>query len=594
MTENNSSRVATITPESPHESPPRYPAEPEVPRPGFAVHDDWFSISGKRHAPGLYWHDWGKGDDPEPVDTWICTPIHAVALTGDENDNSAGLLLRFLNHRGRWREWSMPLHLLKGSGEELRGELLDMGARINPRQQRRLAEWLMQQHPSRWITAAIRTGWHDLEATGRVFVMPGRTIGSDDVRFQSEHPRHDDFRQGGTPEEWCETVARPCSGNPVLLLAVSAAFAGPLLKVARLQEAGGAGLHLVGDSSKGKTTALSAAGSVWGAPGFVRTWRATANGLEATAAALNDTALILDEISECDPREIGAIVYALANGQGKQRARREGGAPQAASWRLMALSTGERSLAAHMSEGGRRTKAGQHARLLDVPATDRAHGAFDHLHDHADGRAFADALKQAAGRCYGHAGPTFVEYLQEQGKDWPKLYAETEGHPWFQANGELAGRAASTFALVGMAGELATEAGLTGWTDGEALKAAAEAFARWADLQGEGNTEDQQILEGIRDFLDRYGDTRFSSLQAPEAVRGTDRAGYWRDGESGRVWLFSSSALKEAAPGFEPRRIADALERTGWLAGADTGKRSKRVKVNGRTTVLYAVQPQEG
>ena len=78
---------------------------------------------------------------------------------------------------------------------------------------------------------------------------------------------------------------------------------GPLLKHAQQQETGRAGIHLIGDSSQGKTTALHVAGSIWGSPGFVRTRRATSNGLEATSNALNDALLILDEISECDPHE---------------------------------------------------------------------------------------------------------------------------------------------------------------------------------------------------------------------------------------------------------------------------------------------------
>ena len=84
------------------------------------------------------------------------------------------------------------------------------------------------------------------------------------------------------------------------------------------------GFHLVGNSSTGKTTLIEAACSVWGGPAFKRSWRATANGIEGAAALFNDCLLALDEISECDPREVGAIVYALGNGVGKQRASRTG------------------------------------------------------------------------------------------------------------------------------------------------------------------------------------------------------------------------------------------------------------------------------
>src|SRR5690606_40758644 len=108
--------------------------------------------------------------------------------------------------------------------------------------------------------------------------------------------------------------------------------------------------------------------SVWGGPDFIRTWRATSNGLEGIAAALSDTALVLDEIGEADGREIGATVYALGNGTGKARASRNGTARRPYRWRIAILSSGERSLAAHMSEAGHRPKAGQSVRLLDIPA----------------------------------------------------------------------------------------------------------------------------------------------------------------------------------------------------------------------------------
>ncbi len=39
----------------------------------------------------------------------------------------------------------------------------------------------------------------------------------------------------------------------------------------------------------------------------------TANGLAASAAALNNILLILNEVSECDPREIGVAVEGAVN-----------------------------------------------------------------------------------------------------------------------------------------------------------------------------------------------------------------------------------------------------------------------------------------
>ncbi len=579
-------------PKGPSNTIPEKPPESEINRPEFRTHDDWFQLEGHNSRPGLYWHTWTKpkGEaEPQPIDEWICTPIHAEAITADDRGESFGLLLRFVNPDGKWREWAAPMHLLKGSAEELRGELLNMGVRIDQKNRGLLTQWMMARYPEKRIIAALRTGWHD-----KSFVLPQRTIGVETIRFQSEYAAHNDFIQSGTLAGWKKRVAALCKSNPMLILAVSAAFAGPLIKIAKMQENGGAGIHLIGDSSLGKTTALQAAGSVWGSSGFVRTWRATTNGLEATAAALNDTTLVLDEISECDPRDIGLIVYALANGVGKQRASRTGGTRDTARWRIMALSSGERSLSAHMAEGGKKAKAGQEARLLDLPATTRAYGLFDELHGQPDGRTFADKLKQATGEHYGHAGPAFVEALVNSTKDLPALYSRVCNHPGLTVTDGVESRAAGVFALLGMAGELATEYGVTGWDEGDAMVAAISGFNLWREFRGQGQTETRQILNSISEFILRNGDARFSSI-ADEKISVRERAGYWHDShEGGRVYLFNSPGLKEAGGDYDIRRILDALDSSGWIVERDRDKRSKKKKVAGRSIALYAILPKDG
>ena len=85
-----------------------------------------------------------------------------------------------------------------------------------------------------------------------------------------------------------------------------------------------------------------------------------------------------------DDVDVGVVVYMLGNGRGKQRAGRTGGARSVSRWRSSVLSTGERSIATTMIEGGHRVKAGQAVRVLDIPAQ-RLHGAWDCLHQHASG-----------------------------------------------------------------------------------------------------------------------------------------------------------------------------------------------------------------
>lgn len=577
----NAGNAVTLRPVAPHDAPPATPIEPDLTPPCFATHDDWFAIDGRTLRPGLYWHDTDK--EGAPVATWIATPIHADAVTRDDEGAGWGLLLRFLNGDGRWREWCAPMHLLKGSGEELRGELLHYGLRFSPHHRARLTEWLMAQNPPARVIAATRTGWH---AGGESFVLPARTIGTAAVRFQSETAHAGRFGEAGTAERWRETVGALCRGNPLLLLAVSSAFAGPLLLRAKQQDQGGAGLHLVGDSSQGKSTALQAAASVWGSPGFVGTWRATSNGLEGAAAGQNDTLLILDELSECDAREAGAIVYLLGNGCGKQRANRAGAARETARWRAMVLSSGERTLAAHMATDGREPNAGQEARLLDIPATSRRHGLFDELHGRTDGRAFADELKRESAANFGHAGPAFVRRLIDDTRDLAALYAETRAMPDFDTGDGLEARAAGWFALLAMAGELATEYALTGWREGESAAAAVEGFTLWREYRGGGRTESRRILESVARFLSSFGDSRFTSICDDQPAKAANRAGWWRDDEHGRTYMLTPAALTEAVPGFDRRRIVAALADAGWIVEHDAGRLTKKTRIPSRNAVL--------
>ena len=238
--------------------------------------------------------------------------------------------------------------------------------------------------------------------------------------FQNAHAIEPAFSAAGRVEEWRDSVGKLAAGNSRLVFALSVAFAGPLADVVG-EDSGG--FHFRGGSSSGKTTALKAAASVWGSPNaYPRLWRATANGLEGLAALHNDGLLILDELSQIDPKEAGEAAYLLANGQGKARASRTGTARQSARWRLLFLSAGEESLTALMARAGRKANVGQEIRLADIAADAGAGmGAVEVLHDQASPAALALAVKDAAIKHHGAAGlawlRTIVTYRAELA-DW--------------------------------------------------------------------------------------------------------------------------------------------------------------------------------
>ncbi|TSE34147.1 DUF927 domain-containing protein [Tepidimonas taiwanensis] len=566
------------------------PVPGEEGRPAFKVFDDWVQRpGGQRLRPGV-WHFGikpGKGEAPPVLtDTWVCSPLHVVAVASDDHDANYGRLLRLRNTHGRWREWSMPMAMLAGRGDELRGVLLSLGVEIDPHARHLLDVYLQSQHPRRSVTCVQQVGWHR-----GCFVLPDAVIGpgAQDVVFQSEEALLADYATAGNLQSWRDAIAARAVGNPLLMLALCAAFAGPLLHRCNAE---GGGLHFVGDSSTGKTTLLEAARSVWGGPAFKRSWRATANGIEGAAVLFNDGLLALDEISECEPRDIGLIVYALTNGTGKARASRTGAARSLRRWRCFVLSNGERTIATSMQEVGIKAKAGQSVRLLDVPVA-RQHGAFDELHGFEDARALADAIKEAANRHYGHAGRAFLDRLTHDTENHAELLDTIRSLPEFAAQGAHGQqhRAANRFALLALAGELATEYGLTGWPEGAAVKAAALGFELWGAQRGNGSDEQRRILEQVAAFIDRHADARFSATDAPESHLVRDRAGWWTTGSSGeRIFLFTADGFAEAVRGYDKQRAYDALVQAGAAdAPGEDGKRQRCMRIAGRTVKVYRI-----
>jgi len=565
------------------------PAVPDNERPCFRVYDGGALLdTGRKLRPGVWHHGMTapRGGDPAPVDTWVCGPLHIEAQTFDGTGNNFGRLLRFKNTAGRWRSWAMPMDLLRGDGSDLRGELLAMGLEIDPAARNNLARYLQERAPFKRIRCALQVGW-----CGTVFVLPDAVIGPDaaGVIFQSGERGHEEHGQAGTLDGWRAEIAARAVGNPLFVLALSASFAGPLLERTNTE---GGGLHFVGDSSTGKTTILEAACSTWGGPGYRRSWRATANGMEGAAALFNDCLLALDEISECDPREVGNIVYALGNGRGKQRAGRTGNARAVTRWRAFIISTGERTIATTMAEGGHRTKAGQSVRLLDIPAA-RRFGCFDELHGAATGTALSDAIKRAAATHYGRAGRAFLERLTHDGRDFAATLERIKDLPHFNGN-DFEGqdkRAAGRFALIALAGEAATEYGITGWPEGAAIEAAAVGFKSWRSTRGKGNDERRQILERLAGFLERHGDSRFSDWAADGSMV-RDRAGWWKpDDQGGRLYLFTADGLREALKGYDLKRALDLLEEAGVIPKANAkGERAKPENIGTRKVRVYQVR----
>ena len=289
---------------------------------------------------------------------------------------------------------------------------------------------------------------------------------------------------------WQERVAAPVEAQTRHVLALTAALAGPLLSL--VGEASG-GFNFVGHSSTGKTTALDVGASVYGPPSqVIESWRATDNGLEATAEARNDLLLPLDELGEIDPLVLDRAVYMLGNGAGKRRAQVDGSGRPRRVWRLMILSTGELGVAERLSSAGVKPRAGQAVRLSDIPHPMAGLGIFDEVPPGVGAGAFAEQLRAATRDEHGVIGARWLERLSarasEDGAGFRKLLSSRLEHALraFEAHDLMPEerRVARRFALCAVAGELAVTEGLLPWSAATPMRAAEACFVAWLLAHG--------------------------------------------------------------------------------------------------------------
>jgi putative DNA primase/helicase len=531
-------------------------------------------------ADGL-WFDPPADESEASRPVKVCGPLLVSALARDAHDMGAALLLEF-DAFDKPRRWLMPLSMLAGDGTAYRAELLNQGFMVPTDAKRRamLTAYLQSRRPVDRVRIVDRVGWH-----GRAYVLPRETIGEDGgerILFQADAPTESTFGRRGSLDKWQSSVARLCEGNSRLAFSVCLAFAAPLLAWAPGTDSGV--FKLVGDSSCGKTTALRVAASVNGGRDYLQRWRATDNGLEAMAAQHCDGLLCLDELAQLDARVAGESAYMLANGQGKSRAGRTGAARPRLTWRILGLSAGEIGLSDHMAEAGKRTRAGQELRMIDIPADAGAGlGIFETLHDFEGPGAMAQHLTRAAESTFGTPGRAWLEHLTGRTDGLMRELRERMDSIAFDLVPESAAgqvqRVGRRFALVAVAGEMATAAGMTGWPEGTATSAARRCFNAWIEARpgGIGQTEDAMILRQVRGWFGLHGEARFTDWSRADddhAPKTMNRAGWRRavkttsglDELTGWEWFVLPDVFRsEVCKGYTERAALRLLKDRGHL-----------------------------
>jgi uncharacterized protein (DUF927 family) len=209
-------------------------------------------------------------------------------------------------------------------------------------------------------------------------------------------------------------------------------------------------------------------------------------------------------------------------------------------------------------------------------------GIFENLHGFESADALSRHLKDAALRYCGTPLRAFIEFIAEH------RAAIAEKHPGYLkaflednvpagSSGEVF-RAAGRFALVGAAGELATQAGITGWQEGEAMAAAEKEFKCWLAGRGtSGSADEEKAVRQVRNFIELHGTSRFQpikqrpglpSADPPPIEKTINQAGYYRtddDGDFEEFLIWPEVFRGEVCRGYDYKMVANTLIERGLM-----------------------------
>lgn len=341
-------------------------------------------------------------------------------------------------------------------------ELAAIGAPVDTNTASKVVTWLRDfEHVNdRRLprTVSVDTcGWH---GDGR-FMLGGQLIKRDDdageLVFDARGGRQrlvSGLGTRGTYEAHLEALRRAWDTEPLAALAICGALAAPLLRPLR---APSFGIHLAGDSSRGKSSMLKIGASVFGDPAnedWVASWNSTAVGHEVRAVALDGLPFLIDEAGVADARSRERDVYMIINGVGRVRGARDGGLRDTRSWQTVMISTGEAMLAPEDAA------TGAQVRILQFRV--EGFGGLD--------AAGVDAVRREAEENFGHVGREWLEGLCNV-VDWEpyrEAYRATARAFQSEVTGPR-GRQAGFFALLAVAEMMAAEVLGLGSAKGETI-----------------------------------------------------------------------------------------------------------------------------
>jgi hypothetical protein len=303
-------------------------------------------------------------------------------------------------------DFTVPLAAVT-SKEELRKQMSMVGVAV-PRMDDLMTyilAWVNELQAQKQADEAHRQfGWTGDEC--KSFVLGDKEIYADKIELNPPSATTAGlmfaFEPKGTLDGWKDMISfyeRP--GFELHQYVVGTSFGSPLMQFTAVHCAA---LHVYSkESGVGKTTALSAALSVWGRPEeLMLNERDTYNTKMHRGEVMHSMPLMMDELTNANPKDLSNLVYQITGG--KQRGRMSGSANterlRGEAWKLLAVTTGNTSIVEQIGTIKNGPKA-EAQRILEARAYRMKFSSKEET-DVFSNRIFEN---------YGHAGTPYIQYI---------------------------------------------------------------------------------------------------------------------------------------------------------------------------------------
>ena len=527
----------------------------------------------------------------------ICDALSIVAIYRSKDGTGWGRRVEWYDPDGVLHALNIQDSDLTTDAQSVVAALCDCGLGIYCSSQRGSSNLVIEyikSFPRRACKTMLSTnhlGWFTTKNGTRAFVLSdkniiGRQFESESVIYSGPDSDIPKYNQKGSLQQWQETVATLAKFSSPIGFAISATFAAPLLELVHEQSGG---FHFFGESSTGKSSILRAACSVFASTargGELGTWRGTDNGLESAFISHCDLPIFLDEIGQADAHQISEIIYMVGNESEKKRSTKYGTSKKTRGWRLMLLSSGEKTVEDVASEVSKSTEMGVEVRLVNIPIRKQSAGGVFDLKKigKQDPTTLAKALQRTTeGESFGSAGPYFIDKLI---KDMRVRGEKTLIEEIIKRRDEVlhtlvagekdpaVNRIAYRFALVELAGELAVRYGVVPWTIEDVSFFVKECFHAWRRQFVTSEQKEFDLMQKLVDHFEanilHFIEVKPGSTKPCGLLKLSPLYGYWvEDPEDGSLVFYFTDIFRQLVKPHKLNYVCELLSKYDLLLSND-------------------------